>query len=453
MLSMNHNEIEESGKDFEIEITDLDEIDASGGSPRPPRLFMEPRFISRKYRKPVTITTTAFIVLAMLLLLLSTSPLKLFFTQRLPSTGPATFSLRLDANPPWGHLYVDDQSVTLSKDAYPQFSVARGRHRLTWQAAPFSPQQCVISLPVGSGTDTCRHPDAGPNGQDDVRKAIFFSANLSMLSPEQRSALIMATQRALASQQSGETIQAGELYALNAETPGSSHRSCTLLQIAVFCFAAANQPLQAKLSMQLATDTSRNNACLPETGACMENGQNCRLFCDGSAFRYLMRVSDRTVWQSFVTVHVFWQFSTMKGQVIVANQSDTFILGMQNEHSMQLNIRWSGKGWDVTPVRQSDSSTNNDPVCEAAYGDLYTLGFAATPPSGLQLVQETTTASGCLIRISLQADPNASPTPTSAPPTVVYVLQRFGVLLAVNTSAHRLWPFLPVTKLSQMKAT
>ena len=445
---MNHNEIEEAGKDLEIEIIDLDEVDTDGGSPRSPRLFMEPRFISRKYRKPVTLATTAFIVLAMLLLLLSTSPLKLLFTQTLPSTGPATFSLSLDANPPWGQLYVDGQSVALNKSAYPQFSVARGQHRLTWQAAPFSPQQCVISLPVGSGTDTCRHPAVGPNGQDDVRKAIFFSANLSMLSPEQRSALIMATQRALASQQSSETIQAGELYALNAEVPGSNHRSCTLLQIAVFCFAAANQPLQAKLSMQLDTDTLRNNACLPGTGACMENGQDCRLFCDGPAFPYLMRVSDRAVWQSFITVHLFWQFATMKGQVIVANQPDTFILGMQNEHSMQLNIRWNGNRWDVTPARQSDYSINNDPVCEAAYGDLNTLGFAATPPSGLQLVQETTTASGCLIKISLQTDPHVKPTPTPAPPTVVYVLQRFGVLLAVNASAHRLWPFLPVTELS-----
>ena len=184
----------------------------------------------------------------------------------------------------------------------------------------------------------------------------------------------------------------------------------------------------------------------------MENGQDCRLFCDGPEFRYLMRVSDRAVRQSFVTVHVFWQFATMKGQVIVANQPDTFILGMQNEHSLQLNIRWNGKGWDVTPARQSDYNTNNDPVCEAAYGDLYTLGFAATPPSGLQLVQETPTASGCLVKILMQAAPNVELSPTAAPPTVVYVLQRFGVLLAVNTPAHRLWPFLPATMLNQMKA-
>src|SRR5260221_10726346 len=99
----------------------------------------------------------------------------------------------------------------------------------------------------------------------------------------------------------------------------------------------------------------------------MENGQDCRLFCDGPAFPYLMHVSDRAVWQSFITVHLFWQFATMKGQVIVANQPDTFILGMQNEHSMQLNIRWNGNRWDVTPARQSDYSINNDPVCEAAY--------------------------------------------------------------------------------------
>src|SRR5258706_16173597 len=102
---MYHNEDEESGKDLEIEITDLDEVDASGDSPGPPRLFMEPRFISRKYRKPGTIVTTAFIVLAMLLLLLTTSPLKLLFTQTLPSTGLATFSFSLDVNPPWSQFF------------------------------------------------------------------------------------------------------------------------------------------------------------------------------------------------------------------------------------------------------------------------------------------------------------------------------------------------------------
>jgi hypothetical protein len=31
---------------------------------------------------------------------------------------------------------------------------------------------------------------------------------------------------------------------------------------------------------------------------------------------------------------------------------------------------------------------------------------------------------------------------------VAYVIQRFGVLLAVNAMAHRLWPFLPVADAS-----
>jgi len=38
------------------------------------------------------------------------------------------------------------------------------------------------------------------------------------------------------------------------------------------------------------------------------------------------------------------------------------------------------------------------------------------------------------------------PTPTAS--TVAYVIQRFGVLLAVNALAHRLWPFLPVADAS-----
>jgi len=39
---------------------------------------------------------------------------------------------------------------------------------------------------------------------------------------------------------------------------------------------------------------------------------------------------------------------------------------------------------------------------------------------------------------------NGTPTPTPTASTVAYVIQRFGVLLAVNALAHRLWPFLPV---------
>ena len=60
-------------------------------------------------------------------------------------------------------------------------------------------------------------------------------------------------------------------------------------------------------------------------------------------------------------------------------------------------------------------------------------------------IQGTTFATGCLIEFKLQKGVLSAPTPTTSPPMLVaYVMQRFGVLLAVNDTAHHLFPFLPV---------
>ena len=84
-------------------------------------------------------------------------------------------------------------------------------------------------------------------------------------------------------------------------------------------------------------------------------------------------------------------------------------------------------------------------MCNAAMGDMYTLVFALTPPDvEPQLVPGPTTASGCLLKFALYSGQNTELTPTAAPLPVAYVIQRFGVLLAVNSTAHNLWPFLPV---------
>jgi hypothetical protein len=216
-----------------------------------------------------------------------------------------------------------------------------------------------------------------------------------------------------------------------------------MISIAELCFATANSPLEAKLSMQLDTSTSSNDAC--SSGACEVNGQDCRLFCDIPAFSDLRSDLSQSVWQPFVLVHVYWQFVTMNGQVIAANEPDTFIVGIPNEHLLELNIGRKGKQWSVTITSQRGFVGSNNPVCDAASGDLYALAFGSTPPfSQPQLVPGPTTASGCLLKISLQLGPNAERMPTAVPLSVAYVIQRFGVLLAVNTTAHRLWSFLPV---------
>jgi hypothetical protein len=444
---MDDNEVEEPREDLEVEITDLDEVKAGGGSPRSLPLFPEDGLISRKYRRQRMIATTALIVLAMLILLFNTTSIGQVLTLASLTNKQMTFLLRVDANPPWGRLYVDGTSVRLIPDgAYSMLSITAGQHRLTWHADPFSAQECVISMPVGSGPDTCKHPDFVPESQASLRTYILFLANLSLLSPVQRTALMSAVQVALASKQSGETVQAGELYALASQGPESNRRSCSsvyLISLVELCFATAHSPLEAKLSMQLDTSLSHNDAC--SSGACEVNGQDCRLFCDVPGLSGLSSDASGSVWQAFALVHVYWQFATRNGQVIAANEPDTFLVGIPNEHLLELNIGWKGKQWSVTITSPRGFVGNNNPVCDAASGDLYALAFGSTPPfSESELVPGPTTASGCLLKISLQLGPNAGRTPTAESLSVAYVLQRFGVLLAVNTTAHHLWSFLPV---------
>lgn len=436
-------------EDIEVEITDLDEGKAAADTRHTARVTGRTLTFARRHQRPLSFATLAVMALATLIIVFSathTQQLSTVGSTASPTAEPATFTYMLDASPPWGHLFVDGKATSiLSAGADPHFSLTRGKHTLLWRADPFPPQQCILMTPVGSGVDTCKHPDVPPasGGTDSY---ISFPTNLDLLPASQRDALIQATRAALASQQSSETVQAGELYAQTPGTIASNHHSCTLLQTAVFCFATANQPLQASLRLQLDTGSVPNAPCA--LGACDSSDQNCRLFCSLSVYDAPGFPVSQTAWQAVIHIHLLWQFATLHGQRIADNQADTFIGGQQNDFSLQLNISWNGQQWGVTTGSNSNNLYSDNPVCNAAGTDIYTLSSPnatsntqqyfsqnAIPGSGL--------AAGCLLQITLQSDPNAASTPT-VPPTVAYVMQRFGVLLAVNSAAHRLWPFLPV---------
>lgn len=438
---MKQNEPEELQDGFEFEITNLDEEngDAPLAAPEKPVFFL------RKHRRLVTLATTTLIVLAMLLILLNVAPVRQLFT---PAVVQTTFSYRLDANPPWGHLSVDGQAVKMTSGGiYPLFSLTRGKHTLLWHADPFSPQQCIITVPVGTGIDTCKHPEIPP-ASGGTNSYISFPTDLTMLSTEQRTALLQATQAAFDSQQSSEMVRAGELYAQTAETPGLNPPSCTVLQIAALCLANAHQPLKATLRVQLDTTTWSRVSCAG--GACASNGQNCHIFC--APFLYAapdISVSP-TVWHATIYAQLFWRFSALDGSVVADNQADSFIRGQQNDIEVPLNISWNGQRWGVTISMIGDYAYSNDPVCDAAMEDLYNLENAVPATTGqdtqtsMSAIRGATFASGCLIEFKLQTGASLPPTPTSSPPLVAYVMQRFGVLLAVNSAAHHLFPFLPL---------
>lgn len=372
---------------------------------------------------------------------------RLFLRGSPPTVKPSTYYFGLDANPPWGSLSVDGKRVALfSSGAYTLFSLSPGQHTLTWYAAPFTPQQCLLSAPPGSGRDTCLFPNAAPELGGTISAYISFPTSLTMLSAGQRTALIQAAQALLDRQQTSETIQAGEVYAQTSAVSGTNTRSCSIvLQSAVICFAAAHQPLKATLRLHLDTGPSPD-ACA--NGACDSSGSNCRLFCDVPAFAGSNIMHSPAMWQASFQVQLLWQFATLDGQVVEENQADSFILGQQNALMVSLNITWNSAGWGVTGVTANDQSGSfgsDDPVCQAALGDMYMLAFASAPPNtDLQMVPGLTSASSCLIAVTLGSGAIGTPIPTPTASSVAYVIQRFGVLFAVNAMAHRLWPFLPV---------
>lgn len=437
-----HDGPDEPQDDFDLEITSLD--DEAGETPPVARLQQKPLLFLRRHRTLTTFATSGFVVLALLLLLFSVTPAR----QLLKPAGPQdTFSYRLDASPPWGALFVDGQAVSVASNrSYPLFSLTRGQHTLLWRADPFPPQQCTLVVPVGSGIDTCKHPPIPPAsiGTDWY---ISFPTDVTLLSPRLRAALLTATQAAFDRQQSSETVHEGELYAQTNEAGQPDMPSCRVLQTAVLCLANAHQPLRATLRLQLDATISPFIYC--DAGACSSEGQNCHLFCNPFGYSAPDLPVSTTRWLAYAYMQLFWQFSTFQGQVIADNQTDTFIRGQQNDSFVPLDITWNGKQWGVSIATFDDYDVNaRNPVCAAAMNDLYNLANAAPAPPTLNTVismnpvQGTTFASGCLIEFKLQKRDSGGPTP--APSLVADVMQRFGVLLAVNDVAHRLFPFLPV---------
>src|SRR5579875_3577594 len=124
---MDQNELEETDDDFVVEITNLHQDDKEGTS-NTLHFFMETWLLSPEYRKQRSIATAICMGLALLIVLFALFPVsRLFLRRSLP-----TYYFGLDANPPWGSLFVDGKHVALfSRGAYRLFSLPPGQHTLT----------------------------------------------------------------------------------------------------------------------------------------------------------------------------------------------------------------------------------------------------------------------------------------------------------------------------------
>ena len=114
---------------------------------------------------------------------------------------------------------------------------------------------------------------------------------------------------------------------------------------------------------------------------------------------------------------------------------------MANDHLVPLGITWNNPGWQVSALFPNSQAPFGDPVCDSAIGDAQALAGDFVIDNLPVQVQDRSLsganpASGCLLVIT--------PTSTTTKPIVAYCMHRFGVLLAANDMAHRLWPYLPV---------
>lgn len=450
--TMKDTKAEQARDDSHIEITDLDAPAIGSDASRRARRLLS---LARQRKRVVTLLTGSIIVLAILLILGSNAAVQglvgdlyvRIVPTPLPTLPPGADLFYVQADPPWGHLFIDGQRVArlpvIEKDA--PLRLPRGQHTLLWQAAPFQPQQCIFMIPIAytyANNDCTIVNQRVPLSGNVSAYLVSFRQSLNTLPGAARTSLIAAVQQALNAAASSDIVRPGERYVLASGDP-----QCRSEFPEPLCYATARQPLSATLGFQLDTglvNTSRTCMNDPESG-CTYMYQSCYTFCTTSG-------SGQDAWDVFAPVLPRWTFATMDGRVLEQDVSDNSLYTVATGDTVvdalaELHIAWNNQSWQVTMVAESSNGFVH-PACGAAQFE----GFPLNPPvdaSGqpVYLQWQFTTgsklAAGCLGIGTPQPNPGLTPTPLAGPPIKLYTLHRFGVLLAANDQAQRAWPNLP----------
>ncbi|HEX4715415.1 MAG TPA: hypothetical protein VH164_10840 [Ktedonobacteraceae bacterium] len=365
--------------------------------------------------------------------------------------GSSHLSVYLQGNPSWGQFTVDGKLVV----SFPQAAhntplmLTPGPHHITWQAAPFRPQNCVVTV-VDALTVTSPCLLSGiistGLGPSSSLLTLFFFASLNDLSSDQRAALIAQVQTVEARYALSETVRPEEVYAISEQKIEANPSLCSLVTYLVFCHARATQPLLATLRLQLDTSTSRDDPCIG-SGQCVANQQDCRSFCADPRLSQPGQFVAAKGWDVAVLVQLLWSYSTLSGQVVAQDQPDSALRSMQAYQTVSLQIDRGKQGWLVVPFSSETDSGVNDPFCNQGAGDIQGLLNASSNTQQIYVQQSFHTAADCLeIAGPPPFEGSAMPTltpATNAPQKAIFLV-RFGVVLAVNEVAQHLLPSLPV---------
>jgi len=420
----------------EVQIVDLP---GKGGAVNAGKGVLVPSWLkapqSPRQRNRRLIMVVALGCAALLIILGSTASIRDLVTRIIPTPAPTppldASQFYVQGDPPWGQLVIDGHAVAHlpAIETEPPLHFSPGRHILQWRAAPFIAQSCTISVPADFNSDTCIDNNSAPISGGRYVLIISFLSSLNNLPPDQRAALTNATQAALDGQQSTTTVRTAEYYAL----PPSCRITQPMPPQLAPCYTVARQPLKATLSFQLDANAHADLSCdSPEpTQPCAFSTQDCHLFCSVDFAP--------PAWIVGTAVRAFWTFTTLDGQVIARNVPDNPL----EEDFVLVQIAWDRAGWQVKPLLGGSNGSQPPfgyPTCQPVESSTNLFGTTA---SALQwnFAAGSVLADGCVAEATLEPVLGATPAPNARG---AYCLYRFGVILAVNTLAHRDWPYLPM---------
>lgn len=321
---------------------------------------------------------------------------------------PGANAIYFSNGAPWGTLAIDGKHLPQADLTGYGVSVTRGQHHLVYQARYFPTLRCVFSAPLAPG-DTCPldTSDATTNflHTKALARAIDLGSTGATLQADQRAALTQLTNDLLKRQSYTATIAPGDRY-----QAGPGH------------VAVAGAPLQFQLD--LALDTSGANIDGGVGGGV--GGAPCAQFCPQPTF-YDGMAPPGGGWAMGVNIAASWAITDAAGNLIATLNNQTQ-QQYPNSFNAEEGIQLTPGGWKITGLE----GTAIQLIEQVAMNQVFQAeSDNSAGGSGFSFNLGSDPLDGCVMDVNYGGATSR-------------LLWRFGVPVAVDANAHRVFPKLPV---------
>jgi hypothetical protein len=219
---------------------------------------------------------------------------------------------------PWASLTIDGHPLDVpatGAGTYPQ-TLAPGRHTLSYAAAPFQLLECHLSVPARVG-DTCPLALAAQSlAAPGTLRVIDLRSTPERLSAQEYARLVASIEASLPTYTSHLAL--GETY-LNVKKK----------------VVVARTPLIATLRYLVNTDPNYDGFVTNTDGGI---AQRCISVCVDQSNR--AGTGDPTRWHLVANVYAAWTYTTLSGQVIIADAPAT--ISNQNRDLLLVSVGYNG---------------------------------------------------------------------------------------------------------------